>query len=112
MFLVNVRYEEEKDGQSRGEDDEEEDEEEEASWQKKSGSESSDGFHKPVDFGIEKEVSLKLDRLQLKLTVEKDKDTNLNANRFSVDSAPTTSRDLLDSPTRPFNKHIFPDGLF
>ena len=40
-----------------------EEEESEASWQKKSDSDDSDDFQKPVDFGIDKETSFKLDKL-------------------------------------------------
>ena len=76
---------------------------------KKSDSEdSSDGFQKPVDFGIDRETSFKLDKLNLMLMVAKDKDSNqVNPNRISVDSLPTTSsRDLLDSPTRNYVKNV------
>ena len=81
-----------------------EDEESEPSWQKKSGSEdSSDGFHKPVDFGIDRETSIKLDKLNVMLMVGKE------PNRQSIESvgsAPTSSREVLDSPTRNYVKNV------
>lgn len=111
--LGNVEFEEENEEKFKLENDDEE--ESEASWQKNPGSDdSSDGFHKPVDFGIDKETSIKLDKLNVMLMVEKGnqlpqqsqtylqigqpKETSVV--RTSLDSAPTTSRDPLDSPTR------------
>jgi hypothetical protein len=74
--MGTVEYEEENDRKLKQDDDEESI----ASWQKKSESdESSDSFRKPVDFGIDKETSFKLDRLNLMLMVGKDsKEPNLN----------------------------------
>jgi hypothetical protein len=99
--IGNVEFEEEND-QKLKEDDEED--ESEPSWQKKSGSEdSSDGFHKPVDFGIDRETSIKLDKLNVMLMVGKE------PNRQSIDSvgsAPTSSREVLDSPTRNYVKNV------
>ena len=46
---------------------------------------------------------MKLDKLNVMLMVGKD-GKDLNANRASIDSAPTTSRDLLDSTTRAYAK--------
>lgn len=104
--LGNVEFEEENDQKYKDNDDE--DEESEPSWQKKSGSdESSDGFHKPVDFGIDKETSYKLDKLNVMLMVGKD--SALNNNRASFDSAasaPTSARDGMDSPTRNYVKNV------
>ena len=98
--IGNVEFEEEND--QRLKDDE--DEESEPSWQKKSGSEdSSDGFHKPVDFGIDRETSIKLDKLNVMLMVGKE------PNRQSIESvgsAPTSSREVLDSPTRNYVKNV------
>ena len=104
--LGNVVFEEENDQKFK--DDDEEEEESEPSWQKKSESdeESSDGFHKPVDFGIDKETSFKLDKLNVMLMVGKD---TLNHNRISMDSAasaPTSAREALDSPTRNYVRNV------
>ncbi|RNA17857.1 hypothetical protein BpHYR1_047980 [Brachionus plicatilis] len=79
-------------------------EDSEASWKKKSESDDSDDFRKPVDFGIDKETSIKLDKLNVVLMVGKEKETNLSTN--NGDSAPTTSRDVLDSPTRNYIKSV------
>ena len=102
--MGNVVFEEENDHKFK---DEDEDEESEQSWQKKSESdESSDGFHKPIDFGIDKETSFKLDKLNVMLMVGKD---TLNHNRMSMDSAasaPTSARDVLDSPTRNYVRNV------
>lgn len=97
-----VEYEEENDRKFKQEDDEES----VASWQKKSESdESSDSFRKPVDFGIDKETSFKLDRLNLMLMVGKDpKEPNINRN--SVDSLPSSTNDVLDSPTRNYVRAV------
>jgi hypothetical protein len=74
----------------------EDDEESEPSWQKKSGSDdSSDGFRKPIDFGIDKETSLNLDKLNMLLI--SNKEPSNNQNRVSVESMPSTSR---ESPTK------------
>lgn len=125
--LANVEFEEEDLDKLK---DEEEDEEE-ASWQKKSGEsdggdDSSDGFRKPVDFGIEKEISYKLDKLNVMLMVGKDsnkeptfsvtnnkqQDLKINLNRASLEetvaqSVPSTSREApLDSPTRNYVKAV------
>jgi hypothetical protein len=88
-----------------------EDESEEASWQKKSAPNSDEssgdsggGFRKQVDFGIDKETSAKLEKLNVMLMVGKEKDTENNNNK--VDSAPTTSREPLDSPTRNYVKSV------
>jgi hypothetical protein len=117
--LANVEYEEEENEQAfKDEDDEKNDEDEdeeesEPSWkQKKSDSEeSSDGFHKPVDFGIDKDTSMKLDKLNVMLMVSKEKELNQsnNLNRLSLDSMATTSIDLgggggMDSPSRAYIK--------
>ena len=79
--------------------EEEEDDKEESSpsW-KKSGSEDSDNFQKPVDFGIEKETSLKIANLDL--SIPEQAYLPRNNNNDHPDSAPTTSRDQLDSPSR------------
>ena len=100
-----MEFEEENEARLKDDDDEEDEDESEPSWQKKSDSEdSSDSFRKPVDFGIDKDISMKLDKLNVMLMVGKDgKDLNA-ANRASIDSAPTTSRDLLDSTTRAYAK--------
>lgn len=79
-------------------------EDSEASWKKKSDSDDSDDFRKPVDFGIDKETSIKLDKLNVVLMVGKEKESNLSTN--NGDSAPTTSRDVLDSPTRNYIKSV------
>ena len=105
--LGNVEFEEEND-QKFKEDDDDDQEESEPSWQKKSGSdESSDGFHKPVDFGIDKETSIKLDKLNVMLMVGKE---TANQRRLSIDasvvSAPTSARDGLDSPTRNYVRNV------
>jgi hypothetical protein len=101
-----VEYEEENDKKFKDEEDEGEEEESEPSWQKKSESDdSSDGFRKPVDFGIDKETSFKLDKLNLMLMVGKES-KEANQNRNSIESVPTTSRDLLDSPTRNYVKAV------
>ncbi len=122
--LANVEYEEEENEQAfkdeddekndDDDDDDEDEEESEPSWkQKKSDSEeSSDGFHKPVDFGIDKDTSMKLDKLNVMLMVSKEKELNQsnNLNRLSLDSMATTSIDLgggvggMDSPTRAYIK--------
>jgi hypothetical protein len=79
---ANARHQRRK-SSNRDEEDEDEEEESEASWQKKSAragggggaegagsaDESSDDFQKPVDFGIDKETSMKLDKLNVMLTV-------------------------------------------
>jgi centrosomal protein CEP164 len=81
-------------GEEANKDD---DEQSEPSWQKKSGSDdSSDGFRKPIDFGIDKETSLKLDKLNMLLISNKEPATT-NQNRMSLDSIPSTSR---ESPTK------------
>lgn len=102
--LGNVEYEEENEFKDEEID---KDENSEPSWkEKKSDSEeSSDGFQKPVDFGIDKDTSMKLDKLEFKLMVGKGgKDmSGTNPNRLSLDSMPTTSRDVgMESPTRGF----------
>lgn len=86
--------------------------ESEASWQKKSAPNSDEssgdsggGFRKQVDFGIDKETSAKLEKLNVMLMVGKEKDTTENNNN-KVDSAPTTSREPLDSPTRNYVKSV------
>jgi hypothetical protein len=97
-----VEFEEENDRKFKLDDDEES----VASWKKKSESdESSDSFRKPVDFGIDKETSFKLDKLNLMLMVGKDS-IEANLNRNSIDSLPTTSHDNLDSPTRNYVKAV------
>lgn len=84
-------------------------------------SEDSGGFRKPVDFGIDKETSAKLDKLNVMLMVA-GKDSSAsgaqpvvvpplisstsNPNQHGVDSAPSTSREQLDSPTRNHVKNI------
>ena len=93
--IGNVEFEEEND-----EKEDEEDEEGDESEKSKSGSEdSSDGFKKPIDFGIDKQTSLHIDKLDHKRMVGKDKD---NPNRGSNDSMPSTSRDNFDSPRRAY----------
>ena len=87
--LGTVEFEEEKsrlNGNNEEEEEEEEDEESEPSWQKKSGSDdSSDSFRKPVDFGIDKDISTKLDKLNLMLMVGKEKEPGLGKfNSFDV----------------------------
>ncbi|CAF0774233.1 unnamed protein product [Brachionus calyciflorus] len=77
------------------------DDESEASWQKKSDSEDSDDFRKPVDFGIDRETSFKLDKLNVMLMVGKEKES-INV----TDSAPSTTREALDSPTRNYIKSV------
>jgi hypothetical protein len=123
-----VQFEEE--NEDGHEMDEENQDESEASWQKKLGSDdSSDDFRKPVDFGIEKEISYKLDKLNVTLMVGKDKDSSLNKsnlihstalndtnktdpklkfNRHSFEeSVPSSERDvLMDSPTRNYVKAV------
>ena len=90
-----VEFEEEDEEKKVFEAEDDEDEESEPSWQKKSGSDdSSDSFRKPVDFGIDTEISTKLDKLNVMLMVEKGKE---NQNRASIDSAPTTSRDIFQN---------------
>jgi len=86
--LGTVEFEEEKSrlNGNNEEEEEEEDEESEPSWQKKSGSDdSSDSFRKPVDFGIDKDISTKLDKLNLMLMVGKEKEPGLGKfNSFDV----------------------------
>lgn len=97
LFFVTgmVEFEEEDDRRKGFDDEDDEDEESEPSWQKKSGSDdSSDSFRKPVDFGIDTDISTKLDKLNVMLMVGKGKE---NQNRASVDSAPTTSRDMFEN---------------
>ena len=128
--IGNVEFEEEEDDERKV--NEEDEEESEASWQKKSGSdESSDGFRKPVDFGIDKEISYKLDKLSVILMVGKEnkdtsKDLNSTANQqhqhskpeinnlrnSNEESAPTTSLENqpLDSPTRNYVKAVLGIG--
>lgn len=78
------------DSEKPDEEDEDDDEESTPSWKKKSESEgSSDDLQKPVDFLIDKETSEQIAKLAAAKT---------------VDSAPTTSRDGLDSPTRNYLK--------
>ena len=85
------------------------DEHSELSWRKKSGSDedNSDSFAKPVDFGIDKETSIKLDKLNLMLMVGKDPHAvaavaaaghRSIGGGGGVESANTSAR--LDSPTR------------
>ena len=91
----NVEFEEENDLDAGAKEEEEEDEK---------SDESDDGFRKPVDFGIDKETSIKLDKLNLMLMVggkDKQQQQETNPNRNSVDSSPTSSRDLMESPRRP-----------
>lgn len=77
-----------------------------ASWNNKNddeeSSEDSGGFQKPVDFGIDKETSAKLSKLDVKMMVggEPTKENN------NAESAPTTSREHLDSPTRNHIKNV------
>ena len=98
----NVEFEEE--NEERDEDEEEEEEEEEESEKSKSDSDDSsdEGFKKPVDFGIDKQTSLHIDKLDLRRMVDKDKDTTSNPNRGSNDSMPSTSRDNFESPRRAY----------
>ena len=123
-----MEFDEEDDMRRKEVDDEEEEEEEESepSWEKKSGDgseDSSDDFRKPVDFGIEKDVSLKLDKLNLTLLVGKDKEKpgrekerdinvftnksnndNNNTMKSSLDTATASSRDMMDSIARNYAK--------
>jgi len=95
-----VEFEEEQESRAaRGVDSEEEEEEEsEPSWQKKSGSEdSSDSFRKPVDFGIDKDISTKLDKLNLMLMVGKEKEQASGGYRASVESTGEVKRSLGES---------------
>jgi len=94
-----VEFEEEQESKAaRGV--ESEDEESEPSWQKKSGSEdSSDSFRKPVDFGIDKDISTKLDKLNLMLMVGKEKEQPSVGNRASVESAVDVKKSLGESMT-------------
>lgn len=104
--LGAVEFEEEKsrlNGNNDEDEEDEEDEESEPSWQKKSGSDdSSDSFRKPVDFGIDKDISTKLDKLNLMLMVGKEQEKN----QHPPDSAPTTSRDMLDSTGRAYARGV------
>ena len=107
--LGNVEFEEEKELKVKDDGNYEDDYESDHSSKSKSGSEddSSDGFKKPVDFGIDKETSMKLDKLNLLMMVGKEKEQKENLLRNSQDSAPSTSRDLplrMDSPTRAYAK--------
>lgn len=104
--------------------DDEDEEESEASWQKKSlGSEDSDDFQKPVDFGIDRETSMKLDKLNVMLMVggkepsaaasgltssgpqnvvlaqTLPQTTNNLQKSNGLDSASSTSRNPIDSAT-------------
>lgn len=107
--LGYIESDEEEDAEVNGrknnryyEEDEDDKEESSPSW-KKSGSEDSDDFQKPVDFGIEKETSLKIANLHLSIPEQSYLPRNGNNNNNSndlADSAPTTSRDMLDSPSR------------
>jgi hypothetical protein len=136
--LGNVEFEEENDDEHINEEILENEEESEASWQqKKSGSDdSSDDFRKPVDFGIDREISYKLDKLNVMLMVGKEAnkdqslnntisvqhsntgekrtnpDTKINLNRSSIEeSAPTSSREIvMDSPTRNYVKAVLGFG--
>lgn len=78
-------------------------EDSEASWKKKSESDDSDDFRKPVDFGIDKETSIKLDKLNVVLMVGKEKEQNKSVN---LGDSSSTSRDLLDSPTRNYIRSV------
>lgn len=75
----------------------------ETSWKKKSESDDSDDFRKPVDFGIDKETSIKLDKLSVVLMVGKEKEQNKSVNNGDSTS---TSRDMLDSPTRNYIRSV------
>jgi hypothetical protein len=86
-------------------EDDDDKEESSPSW-KKSGSEDSDDFQKPVDFGIEKETSLKIANLALSIPEQTYLPRNSNNSADQIDSAPTTSRDMLDSPSRNYINKI------
>lgn len=107
--LGTVEFEEELESRANkvNYDDDEESEESEPSWQKKSGSgdDSSDSFRKPVDFGIDKDISTKLDKLNVKLMVSKEKELQ-QLNRASLESMPTISRDQPDSVGRAYSKAV------
>lgn len=117
--LTNVEYEEDQQQQQQQQQDEqdnveyEDDYESDESAKSKSDEDdddSSDGFKKPVDFGIEKELSIKLDRLNLPVTIGRDAKepatTQRNANNNDPDSVTTTSREQLDSPKRPYHRGL------
>lgn len=102
----------------------EEVEDEEEDGEESSG--DSGGFRKPVDFGIDKETSAKLDKLNVMLMVGggAKETTTTPANQLVAtstpanppgaigntaaqpESAPTSSREPLDSPTRLHVKNI------
>ena len=100
-------YESDESAKSKGSDDDDEDDDD-----------SSDGFKKPVDFGIEKELSIKLDRLNLPVTIGRDSKENQSAVRTNNNNDPdsmasiTSARDQqqqqqqLDSPKRPYHRQM------
>lgn len=88
-------YYNDEDEEEDDDEDEEDEEESSPSWKKSGSEDSGDNFQKPVDFGIEKETSLKIANLELPL----NEAAYLTRSNDHIDSAPTTSRDL-DSASR------------
>lgn len=123
---LNNEEEEEEDEDEEGEGEEEGlDDDESASWnhnhkkrrgdngdgdEEEESSADSGGFRKPVDFGgFDKETSAKLDKLDLKLMVGGKEGLVVSSSQppqAGVESAPTSSREPLDSPTRNHVKAI------
>lgn len=100
MVQLIARYIDSDDENKNDFDNEEDDESLPTSKKTNTSEESSDGFKKHVDFLIDKETSEKIELGSYLARVNQ----NSNNNNNNVDSAPTTSRDQLDSPTKNYLK--------
>jgi hypothetical protein len=105
-FKDNNEEEEEEIDEEINDKNDDEDEQSDASWKKKSiSSEDSSDFQKPVDFGIDRETSMKLDKLNVMLMVGKEKD-NEQQQKMNNNNNNNNKPNLTDQNDKHFKAKI------